>query len=182
MKPYPSPLRRDVPARHRALPSLRSGFSLVDIALTVLILGIAAAAAAPRLNNALQYWQVDGAARRIEADLNYIRAYAKFANTTCNVTFTNGATMSSPKIYTATGVPHTNNSGQPYSVDLSTLGYPVLTVINFNGTSSLTYTANGYPQAGSPLVALTTGTILITRGNISRTITIDPVTGKARRS
>ncbi len=161
----------------RLRPRCRDGFSLVDLTLTLLILGIVTATAAPRLSAAVLYYQIDGAARRIEADLNYVQSYARYANVPCSLTFSNN-----PPSYTTTGVLHTNNSGQAYSVNLATVGYSVSLAPGINGGSSITYTASGLPQAGSPLVALTSGTITITSGNQTRTVTIDPVTGKARRS
>lgn len=156
---------------------MRRGFTLIDLTLTVLILGIVAAAAAPRFSGALLFYQVDAAARRIEADINYVRTYARFTNQACSLTFS----ATSPT-YTTTGVPHTNNSGRAYDVDLAALGYPVTLQANFDGGRSVTFNPSGNPQVGSPLVGLTSGTITISSGVQTRTIIIDAVTGKARRS
>jgi Tfp pilus assembly protein FimT len=152
------------------------GFSLVDLALAVLILGIVAAVATPRFTDTLQYYQAEGAARRIEADINYIRGQARFANQTCTLTFAANAPS-----YTTTGVAHTNNSGRNYDVDLTSLGYTVTVQANLDNGRSVTFSPNGIPLTGSPLVGLTSGVITITAGTQSRTVTIDPVTGKARR-
>lgn len=51
----------------------RSAFTLVDLTLTLLILGILAATVVPRFSAAVLYYQVDGAARRVEADINYVQ-------------------------------------------------------------------------------------------------------------
>jgi hypothetical protein len=80
------------------------------------------------------------------------------------------------------GVAQIDNSGNSYSVDLSALGYQVALTSNIDGGKSITYSATGFPQAGSPLVAMTSGIITVACGGQTRTITIDPVTGKARRS
>lgn len=150
---------------------------MIDLTLTILILGILAATAAPRLSGAILYYQVDAAARRIEADINYIQSYARYTNSTCSLTFN-----ASPAGYTTVGVPHLNNSGQAYAVSFVELGYPVSLVVDLNSGSTLSYTPSGVAQAGSPLTGITTGTITITSGNQTRTVTIDPATGKARRS
>lgn len=156
---------------------MRRGFTLIDLTLTVLILGIVAAAAAPRFSGAMLYYQVDAATRRIEADINYVRSYARFTNQSCSLTFSATAPT-----YTTTGVLHTNNSARVYDVDLAALGYPVTVQANLDGGRSVTFNSSGNPQVGSPLVGLTAGTITITSGVQTRTVTIDAVTGKARRS
>lgn len=165
------------PTHHGATKALRRGFTLVDLTLTILILGIVAAVSAPRFQDAILYYQVDAATRRIEADINYVRHYAKFTNQSCSLTFApNGPT------YTTTGVPHTNNSGRPYAVDLVASGCPVTVQANLDGGRQITFNASGHPQVGSPAAGLTSGVITVTSGRHSRTVVIDAATGKARRS
>lgn len=158
------------------MPSVR-GFTLVDFTLAVLILGIVAAVVAPRFSNAIVFYQVEAAARRIEADLNYVRGYARITNQACSLTF-----AASTPTYSTTGVSHTNNSGETYTVDLTAIGYPVTVQANLDGGRTVTFNPNGNPQTGSPLVGLTSGTITITSGSQLRTVIIDPVTGRARRT
>lgn len=155
----------------------RTGFSLIDLTLTCLILGIIAAVSAPRFANAVRHYQLDAAARRIEADINYVQATARMSNRACSLTFAANAPT-----YTTTNVPHLDRSGRDYAVDLSDLGYVVTCQSNINGGRSVTYSPSGIAQAGSPLVGLTSGVITITAGGNTRTVTIDPVTGRARRS
>lgn len=169
--PWPSPFRQ--PATNRK----RSAFSLVDLTLTALILGIVAAVATPRFASAVQYYQVDAAARRIEADINYVQSSARLTNRVCSLTF-----ATSQPSYTTNGVAHLDNSGRDYSVDLAAIGYPVTLQVNLNGGRSVTYTPQGNPRAGSPLTTLSTASVTVTSGSQTRTVTIDPVTGRARRS
>ena len=169
--------RRSFSAASFAAARSRRGFTLVDLTLTLLILGIITATATPKLSATVLRYQVDAAARRVEADINYIQSHARYTSAPCSITFT-----ASPPSYTTTGVTHVNNSGQTYAVNLNTIGYSVALSASINGGSSLTYNASGVPQAGLPLAALTSGTITITRGNQTKTVTIDPVTGKAKRS
>jgi type II secretory pathway pseudopilin PulG len=149
----------------------------VDLALTALIIGIVAAVATPRFASTVQYYQVDAAARRIEADINYVQSSARLTNRSCSLTFS-----ASQPTYTTTGVPHLDNSGRDYAVDLAALGYPVSLQVNLNGGRTISYSPTGVAQAGSPLTGLTTASITITAGAQTRAITVDPVTGKARRS
>lgn len=155
----------------------RQGFSLLDMVLTVLILGIVSAVASPRLASTVQFYYVDAAARRIEADINYVQSSARLTNSVCTLTFAAGTPT-----YTTTNVSHIDNSGRNYAVDLAALGYTVSLQTNIDGGRVVTYLPNGTPQAGSPLTALNSGVITITAGSQTRLVTIDPVTGKARRS
>ena len=169
--------RRSFSAVRCAAARRRRGFTLVDLTLTLLILGIVTATATPKLSATVLRYQVDAAARRVEADINYVQGHARYTSAPCSLTFT-----ASPPSYTTTGVAQINNSGQAYAVNLNTIGYSVALSASLNGGTTLSYTASGVPQAGSPLVALTSGTITITSGNQTKTVTIDLVTGKARRS
>ena len=173
----PQQHRRSLPAARCAAARSRRGFTLVDLTLTLLILGIVTAAAAPKLSAAVLRYQVEGAARRIEADINYVQATARFTSATCTLSFSN-----SPASYTTTGVTQINNSNQAYSVNLGTLGYAVSITPQINGSSGVTYLADGSPRASVGLAAITSATITITNGNQTRTVTIDPITGRARRS
>ena len=149
----------------------------VDLTLTSIILGILAAVASPKFSDALAYNQADSAIRRIEADLNYVRGQARFSNAPCTISFT-----ASPPSFTTTGVPHTNNSNAAYAVEFAKLGYNISLTANFNTTTSVTYSYIGMPSAGSPLVPLTAGTITVKSGKWTRTLTVDPNTGRALRS
>ena len=155
----------------------RAGMSYVDLTLTTMILGLIAAIASPKFSDAMAYNHADSAIRRIEADLNYVRGQACYANTPCSITF-----VASPPSFTTTGVPHTNNSGVPYAVNFSQLGYSISLAANMNSTSSVTYSVTGVPSAGLPLSVLTLNTITVTSGKWTRTVSVDPVTGRARRS
>ncbi|MBM4074621.1 MAG: hypothetical protein FJ267_03145 [Planctomycetes bacterium] len=166
---------RNIPQADR-IPK-RRGFTLVDLTLTMLILSILTAVAAPKLSTSMAYYQVESASRRLEADINFVRDQARASSAPCSITFT-----TSPPSFTTTGVTHTDNSGRPYSINLSNLGYSISMTVAINGTTGVTFNQNGMPSAGSPLSPVTSGTITVTSLNQSRTVTIDPATGKARRS
>jgi Tfp pilus assembly protein FimT len=154
--------------------SRRAGFTLIDLTITILILGIVAGIAVPRFSQSLNIVRADAAARHIAADLNYARHRAQVSSRPNAVNFT-----TSPAGYAMPTTPHLNRSGTSYAVTFSTLGLPVQLTANIQGTSSVTYNAFGLPTAGSPLVAMTSGSITVTSGTASKTVVINPQTGRA---
>ena len=66
--------------RHRPMRGpLRGAFSLVEVIVVVLILGILTAVAAPRMSTALQHHRLEVASARIIADLELARKTAMSA-------------------------------------------------------------------------------------------------------
>ena len=157
----------------------RRGFSLVELTITMLIVGILAAVASPGFSHALCHYRTEAAAARIVADLNYVRRYA--VNTSANraVQFTIGKT-DQYKTNGATGVPDpshpANNLIVHFKQKMPGVG---LVSVSFDGTDEITFNQYGLPLAGDPLTSLTSGTIVISHGMSQRTIVIDPATGKA---
>jgi Tfp pilus assembly protein FimT len=66
----------------------RQGFTLADLMITVLILGILSAVTAPKMMNTMGRLQVEAAAKHVAADLRYARQLAKVHGTNQSVTFT----------------------------------------------------------------------------------------------
>ena len=154
--------------------SRRAGFTLIDLTITILILGIVASVAVPRFSQSLNIVRADAAARHIAADLNYARHRAQVSSRPNAVNFS-----TSPAGYAMPTTPHLNRSGTSYAVNFSDLGLPVQLAANIQGTSSVTYNAFGLPTAGSPLVPMTSGSITVTSGAASKTVVINPQTGRA---
>lgn len=152
----------------------RAGFTLIDITITILILGIVACVAVPRFSQSLNMVRADTAARHIAADLNYARHRAQVSSRPNEVNFT-----TSPAGYTMPTTPHLNRSGAAYAVNFSNLGLPVQLTANIQGANSVTYNAFGLPTAGSPLTIITSGSIIVTSGTASKTVIINPQTGRA---
>jgi prepilin-type N-terminal cleavage/methylation domain-containing protein len=142
-------------------------FSLVELTMVMVIIAVAAAIAAPRWTESLGRYRVDAAARRIVADLALAQTNARATSSPRTITFDPGAEtyqLSSLKDFeTGSGSYTVNLKGAPYLADLASTG--------FTAASPLTFNAFGVPSTG--------GSLTVSSGGFSRTITIDPDSGTA---
>ncbi|QDU40153.1 Type II transport protein GspH [Maioricimonas rarisocia] len=157
-------------SRRRSLTTVRcasGGFTLVDMVVTVLIIGILAAAVAPRFANTIHAYRADAAAQRLQADLGWARQHAISSSAVVIVQFSPGSSA-----YTISGVMHLDQGGQPYDVDLLDDPYQAsVTAPTFGGDNAVQFDRFGQPDSG--------GTITVTSGGSSQTVTIDADTGRA---
>jgi Tfp pilus assembly protein FimT len=151
-----------------------AGFTLIDVTITILILAIVAAIAVPRFAQSLDLIRVDSAARFIAADLNYARHRAQVTSQNVPINFT-----TSPAGYAMPTTPHLDRSGARYAVNFADSGLNVAIALNLQGHSSVTYNSFGLPLVGSPLAAMTSGAITVSSGLKSKTVSINPQTGRA---
>lgn len=151
----------------------RLGVTLIDLVITILILGILAAAALPRFSSAVDRLRAEAVARRIAADLNYARRIAIHSNQRVTIQF-----VSSPAGYQTTGVVHPDHPSQSYSVGLTDVdGGVTLQSVDFDGSMSLSFNSYGRPLVAS--AALLVGTIQVSCGGHVCTVSVDPATGEA---
>lgn len=145
----------------------RRAFSLVELVAVVLIVGIVAALAAPRVGSALARQRLDGAARRVVADLALAQRAARAASASRSVTFSTATGG-----YTVSGVDDPNQAGAPYVVDLGAEPYGAeLISVLFTGGSVLTFDGFGRPSSG--------GGVMLRCGNGCRRVVVDANTGAA---
>jgi len=145
----------------------RGAFTLVELVIVVLIVGIMAAAAAPRLIDSVCYHRAEAAARRVKLDLDLARRSARLSSADRSIEFDTGAAT-----YTLAGTTHLDHQGADYSVRLGQAPYHAAIVsADFDGGAVLTF--NGYGAADSA------GSVVVQAGPYQRTITVEPTTGKA---
>jgi type IV fimbrial biogenesis protein FimT len=148
----------------------RGGFTLPDLVITVLIIGIMAAVAAPKFAETIHQYRAEAAATRIKADLGLVRQHAVSTSSTQTVQFSIATNA-----YSIPGLSDLNHASQAYAVDLTAYPYSaVLESASLGGDNFLQFDRYGKPDSG--------GTITVESGGYQRTVTIDPDTGKATTS
>jgi prepilin-type N-terminal cleavage/methylation domain-containing protein len=148
------------------LSSLRHGFSLVELAIVVMMIGIAASVAIPSYFYALARGRIDAASRRIVADLEMAQTSAEITSSSQTVQFS-----SANNSYVLTGIDDFDHPTLDYTVKLGATPYMCNIVsANFSGSEQLQFNGFGIPVAG--------GTITLGCGNLQRSIVVDPLSGK----
>lgn len=137
------------------------GFTLIELVLVALIIGITATIAATRYAAVVTNQRVDAAARRIAADLTLARRNARLSSTSRTVTFDIATDT-----YAIAGIVHLDRSSQSYSVDLGDSPYEVIMLaLDFGGNAIATFDGYGAPDSG--------GRIVVGAGLTGRLLTMD---------
>ena len=148
----------------------RTGISLFEVTIVMLVLGILAAVAAPRFSDSFQHSKLVAAANQIAGHIDYIRRVAVNEGTTTHL-YSDSTT---DRYWSDVSVPH--RPGQLIDVEIKTVHHTAFELVgDFNGQSSLSFDFEGVPHAdGSQLTA---GKITIFYKVQSLDIVISPVTG-----
>jgi prepilin-type N-terminal cleavage/methylation domain-containing protein len=144
------------------------GFSLSEFVAVITIIAIISALVVPRFANSVALRRVDGAARRIAADLELARKHAMTASVSQQVQFVGGSDPG----YTVTGYADMDRSAQEYVVTQALDLHGVEAVsVDFGGDLVIIFDMYGKPDSD--------GSVVIQAGSHSRTITLDAETGRA---
>ncbi len=152
----------------------RPAFSLLELTVVLVIIALMSAIAVPRYSRSLERYRVEGAARRIVADLAYARSLARATGAPKTASFDVAGNA-----YTLIGVADIDHGSPVYTVDLA--GDPY----NCQITSAILDDATDAGDAVTDVifdgygVPDSDGTIVVTVNGQSRTIQLDAVTGKA---
>ena len=142
------------------------GFTLVELVIVILIIGILTAGATPKFVSSLKRAQADAAVLRVKADLNLARQTAISRSSTQSVQFT-----ANSAVYTLPGIADPDHpAAATYSVDLADGEYrAVVTAASFGAGTILQFDRYGQP--------INAGSVTISAGGITKTVSVDATSG-----
>ncbi len=143
----------------------RRAFTFVDLAITILVIGILTAVAVPKFADTMQRQRLSSAIRQVTADIELARRHARATsgNETLTISIAN-------ETYTFSSVKDPNHHSQLKSIDLTEAPFKAQIVSSdFNGSSDLTFNTYGAPTSG--------GSIVLKCGSYETTITVAADTG-----
>ena len=144
-----------------------NGFSLLEMTIVVLTLGVLFAMAIPRYSASLNRYNADAAAQRIAIDLALAQSVAKTSTKGQTIIFNLAANT-----YQMNNVAASDSAAATYLVDLSAPPYQArLISVSFAGAAQATFDRYGMPGAA--------GTVVIQAGDVQKTIVLDANSGKA---
>lgn len=140
------------------------GFSLVELTVVLVLIGVLAALAAPRFANASSHRRVESAAARVIADLRYAQQRARATSDNVSLNFRGGNTYTLADKNTKV-LQTVDLSAEPFGVQIESKIDRSVTRLTFNGF--------GQPDAGAKFI--------LSSGSHTATVTVDPMTGEVRR-
>jgi type II secretory pathway pseudopilin PulG len=150
---------------------------MIELVCVIATVAVLSAIALPHWASAVQNQQMNLAIRRISGDIALAQSRANYGSASVTMTFN-----PSTNTYQIVGMPDPDRPAQTYTVNLSGDPYHVtLTSASFStvtgGASAGTTTSAslGFDGYGTPLGG---GTIVLTQGSTTRTMTIDATSGK----
>lgn len=142
-------------------------FTLVDLIMSLVVIVIIAAIAAPRYYNSLTRYRVEAAARRVATDFALTQRMAR--NTSASKTIIFDSANNRYQISTLTDL---DNPGDPYIVYLQDPPYQAeLGLIDLGGDWKVIFDGFGIPDSG--------GFVDVQIGNVRYKVVLNEITGAA---
>jgi prepilin-type N-terminal cleavage/methylation domain-containing protein len=148
-----------------------SAFTLIELVLVVIAVGVLSAIAVPKYSNSMNRYRVNIAAKRVVADLALARAVARASGAGQVVDF---STRANGYVFTGYAAPDGKTgdyivllSDDPYKVKISSVSFGTATP----PAQTVTFTRFGVPELD--------GTIVVTCGDYSKSVVVDSITGRA---
>jgi type II secretory pathway pseudopilin PulG len=138
-------------------------FTIIEVVIVVLIMGILTAVATPKFFDSLLFHRVESAARRVKSDLELARTQARLTSASQSITFANS-------VYTLSNTTSLDKPGAIYSVDLKKQPFSLDSATpNFSNATTISFDGYGTPSSG--------GTVVLVAKSHSCTVTLDGTTG-----
>ena len=160
---------------------VRDGFTMIELMVVVAIIAIAAAIVVPMASSA-GVMQLRAAVNMVAADLEYAKSMSISRGQRHAVVF--NSSTESYQIIDENGatIGHPVKKGSPYAVTFSSdsrLGNVEIVSANFDGVSTVGFDYLGIPYSitGTPAALLNAGVITLRAGGVTRTVSVEPVTG-----
>lgn len=168
------------------MEGVKAAFTLIELMIVLVIIGIAAAMAVPMISSASSF-QIRSAANLVAADLEYAKSMAISRGQSYSVVFDAASEsyqiedLSKPVGDPDRIIDHPVKKGFKYTVDFrndSRINNVVIVSANFGGSETVTFDYLGSPASpGSPQGLLAEGVVTLQAGGITKMVRVEPVTG-----
>jgi len=164
--------------RNAVLTVVRRGFTMIELVIVMVILGIAAAIVVPMASSAGSM-QVRAAVNMVAADLEYAKSMSISRGQRYSVVVDKATETYRIIDESGTTIPHPVKKGFLYTIDFradSRISQVDIFDVSFDGTNLVSFDYLGSPFNGTG-TSLNSGVITLRAGGITRTVSVEPVTG-----